>query len=70
MDEAFIKADERFTQRAIKALAGLGFQVIIAVPTSKVQAVEPVASEFVCITKDPVSNHSFIEEMTGVRLDA
>ena len=67
LDEAFIKADERFTRRAINALTGLGFQVIIAVPTSKVQAVEPVATEYACITKDPVSNHSFVTEMTAVR---
>ena len=70
LDEAFIKADERFTRRAIEALVGLGFQVIIAVPTSKVQAVEPVADEYVCITKNPSNNHSFISEMTGVRPDA
>ena len=70
LDEAFIKADERFTRRAINALTGLGFQVIIAVPTSKVQAVEPVATEYACITKDPVSNHSFVTEMTAVRTHA
>ena len=66
LDEAFIKADERFTRRAIEALAGLGFQVIIAVPTSKVQAVEPVADEYVCITKNPQTSHSFIERLSLV----
>ena len=62
LDEAFVKADEHFTQRAIRALAGLGFQVIIAVPTSKVQAVEPIASQYVCITKNR-EGHSFIRPM-------
>jgi uncharacterized protein YPO0396 len=67
LDEAFIKADERFTRRAIEALSGLGFQVIIAVPTSKVQAVEPVAQEYVCISKDPTTSHSYIDRMTRVK---
>lgn len=52
LDEAFIKADEHFTRRAINALQGLGFQIVIAVPTSKVQAVEPVADQYVCVSKN------------------
>ena len=63
LDEAFVKADEHFTQRAIRALSGLGFQVIIAVPTSKVQAVEPVANQYVCITKNR-AGQSFITPMS------
>ena len=63
LDEAFIKADEHFTQRAIRALAGLGFQVIIAVPTSKVQAVEPIADQYVCISKNAQTGCSYITPM-------
>ncbi len=62
LDEAFIKADEHFTRRAINALRGLGFQIVIAVPTSKVQAVEPVADQYVCITKSR-EGHSFVSPL-------
>ena len=63
LDEAFIKADDRHTRRAIRALTGLGFQVIIAVPTSKVQEIEPVADQFVCVTKDRAREHSAVVPM-------
>ena len=52
LDEAFIKADSDHTRRALGALSGLGFQVIIAVPDGKVEAVAPLASQIVSLTKD------------------
>ena len=63
LDEAFIKADDRYTRRAIKALTGLGFQVIIAVPTNKVQEVVPVADQYVCVTKRRSDGHSYVLPM-------
>lgn len=63
LDEAFIKADDRHTRRAIRALTGLGFQVIIAVPTNKVQEIEPVADQYVCVTKNRSDEHSFVVPM-------
>lgn len=63
LDEAFIKADDRYTRRAIKALVGLGFQVIIAVPTNKVQEVVPVANQYVCVTKRRSDGHSYVLPM-------
>ena len=52
LDEAFIKADSEHTRRALGALSGLGFQVIIAVPDGKVEAVAPLASQIISLTKD------------------
>ena len=63
LDEAFIKADDRYTRRSIKALTGLGFQVIIAVPTNKVQEVVPVANQYVCVTKRRSDGHSYVMPM-------
>ena len=65
LDEAFIKADDRYTRRAVRALTGLGFQVIIAVPTNKVQEVEPVADQYVCVTKRRADGHSFVLPMSA-----
>lgn len=52
LDEAFIKADSEHTRRALGALSGLGFQVVIAVPDGKVEAVAPLASQIISLTKD------------------
>lgn len=65
LDEAFIKADDRYTRRAVRALTGLGFQVIIAVPTNKVQEVEPVADQYVCVTKRRSDGHSYVLPMVS-----
>lgn len=51
LDEAFIKADAKFTRRAIEALRGLGFQIVIAIPEDKVESISPVADKFICVTK-------------------
>jgi len=56
LDEAFIKADSEHTRRALGALSGLGFQVIIAVPDGKVEAVAPLASQIIGLTKDSETN--------------
>lgn len=50
LDEALIKADARFTGRAIGAWRGLGFQLVIGAPNDKFSALEPhVDLEYVVI---------------------
>ena len=56
LDEAFIKADSEHTRRALSALSGLGFQVVIAVPDGKVEAVAPLASQIISLSKDERTN--------------
>lgn len=41
LDEAFIKADAQFAGRAVTAWKRLGFQLVIAAPVDKYQALEP-----------------------------
>ncbi|PZR53888.1 hypothetical protein DNL40_05760 [Xylanimonas oleitrophica] len=53
LDEALIKADARFSGRAVGAWRGLGFQLVIGAPLDKVSALEPhVDAEYV-VVKDP-----------------
>ncbi|WP_277211574.1 ATP-binding protein [Isoptericola croceus] len=50
LDEALIKADARFTGRAVGAWRGLGFQLVIGAPLDKVSALEPhVAASYVVV---------------------
>lgn len=69
LDEAFIKADSEHTQRALGALSGLGFQVIIAVPDGKVEAVAPLASQIIGLTKDERTNTTHVRWLTRVSGD-
>ena len=52
LDEGFIKADSRFTSRAISAWQGFGFQLIIAVPEEKYQSVVSKAERVLNIVAD------------------
>lgn len=52
LDEALIKADAHFTQRAIGAWRGLGFQLIIGAPNDKYSAIEPHVDVEYDILKD------------------
>lgn len=52
LDEGFIMADSKFTQRAIKAWSGFGFQVIIATPHGIVESLIDCMERYVTITKD------------------
>ncbi len=52
LDEGFIKADSRFTLRAIAAWQGFGFQLIIAVPEEKYQSVVTRAERVLNIVAD------------------
>ncbi|MBB4736167.1 uncharacterized protein YPO0396 [Micrococcus cohnii] len=52
LDEAMIKADAHFTQRAIGAWRGLGFQLVIGAPNDKYSAIEPHVDVEYDILKD------------------
>ncbi|MFI5623033.1 ATP-binding protein [Nocardioides sp. NPDC051685] len=70
LDEALIKADARFTGRAIGAWRGLGFQLIIGAPNDKHSAIEPHVDVQYTVLKD-AEGHSFpklevgLEEIPG-----
>ena len=66
LDEGFIKADSRFTSRAISAWQGFGFQLIIAVPEEKYQSVVSKAERVLNIVADAnrrsyVSTFDFVD---------
>jgi uncharacterized protein YPO0396 len=70
VDEGFIKADSRFTSRAIAAWQGFGFQLIIAVPEEKYQSVVSRAQRVLDIVADAnrrssVSMFDIVEEANG-----
>ena len=69
LDEAFIKADSEHTRRALGALSGLGFQVIIAVPDGKVEAVAPLASQIIGLTKDDRTNTTHARSLMRAKLN-
>lgn len=52
LDEALIKADARFTGRAVGAWRGLGFQLIIGAPNDKYSALEPHVDMKYVVLKD------------------
>ncbi|MGP9610511.1 ATP-binding protein [Corynebacterium sp. AOP36-E1-14] len=52
LDEALIKADAHFTERAIGAWRGLGFQLVIGAPNDKYSAIEPHVDVEYDILKD------------------
>lgn len=52
LDEALIKADARFTGRAVGAWRGLGFQLIIGAPNDKYSALEPHVDLKYVVLKD------------------
>lgn len=45
LDEALIKADGRYTQRALTVLPRLGFQVIVSAPESKTGEILEVSTK-------------------------
>lgn len=52
LDEALIKADARFTGRAVGAWRGLGFQLVIGAPNDKFSALEPHVDVAYVVLKD------------------
>ncbi|WP_245713139.1 ATP-binding protein [Nocardia rhamnosiphila] len=65
LDEALIKADARYTGRAIGAWRGLGFQLIIGAPNDKNSAIEPhVDAEYLVLKNN--QNRSWAKPIIGV----
>ena len=69
LDEALIKADARFTGRAIGAWRGLGFQLIIGAPNDKFSALEPHVDLKYVVLKD-ATGRSRTKPVAGVAQDA
>lgn len=65
LDEALIKADARFTGRAIGAWRGLGFQLVIGAPNDKFSALEPHVDLEYVVLKDP-TGRSRTKPVAGV----
>lgn len=65
LDEALIKADARFTGRAIGAWRGLGFQLVIGAPNDKFSALEPHVDVKYVVLKD-ASGRSRTKPVAGV----
>jgi uncharacterized protein YPO0396 len=69
LDEALIKADARFTGRAVGAWRGLGFQLIIGAPNDKYSALEPHVDMKYVVLKD-TSGRSRTKAVAGVAAPA
>lgn len=65
LDEALIKADARFTGRAIGAWRGLGFQLVIGAPNDKYGALEPHVDVKYVVLKD-ARGHSRTKAVVGL----
>jgi len=65
LDEALIKADARFTGRAIGAWRGLGFQLVIGAPNDKFSALEPHVDLEYVVLKD-ATGRSRTKAVAGV----
>ncbi|AEI12375.1 ATP-binding protein [Cellulomonas gilvus] len=69
LDEALIKADARFTGRAVGAWRGLGFQLVIGAPNDKFGALEPHVDLKYVVLKD-TAGRSRTKPVAGVPDDA
>ncbi|WP_346966651.1 ATP-binding protein [Bifidobacterium angulatum] len=65
LDEALIKADGRYTQRALGVLPKLGFQVIVSAPESKTAEILEVATKAYVAYKDASNGRSYLQEITS-----
>ncbi|WP_028046759.1 ATP-binding protein [Cellulomonas sp. URHE0023] len=65
LDEALIKADARFTGRAVGAWRGLGFQLVIGAPNDKFGALEPHMDLKYVVLKD-AAGRSRTKPVVGV----
>ncbi|RSX53711.1 P-loop containing region of AAA domain-containing protein [Bifidobacterium goeldii] len=64
LDEALIKADGRYTRRALTVLPRLGFQVIVSAPESKTGEIIEVSTKAYVTVKDPNSGRTSLREAT------
>lgn len=62
LDEALIKADGRYTQRALSVLPRLGFQVIVSAPESKTGEILEVSTKAYVTYKDPDTGLTSLRE--------
>ncbi|WP_275004070.1 ATP-binding protein [Promicromonospora iranensis] len=69
LDEALIKADARFTGRAVGAWRGLGFQLVIGAPNDKYSALEPHVDMKYIVLKD-ASGRSRTKAVAGIEIPA
>jgi uncharacterized protein YPO0396 len=69
LDEALIKADARFTGRAVGAWRGLGFQLVIGAPNDKYSALEPHVDMKYIVLKD-TSGRSRTKAVAGIEVPA
>ncbi|NMM94321.1 ATP-binding protein [Bifidobacterium oedipodis] len=65
LDEALIKADGRYTQRALSVLPRLGFQVIVSAPESKTAEILEVCTKAYVAYRDVDSGCSYLQEITS-----
>ena len=63
LDEALIKADGRYTKRALAVLPRLGFQVIVSAPESKTAEILNVSNRAYVAYKDPTTGNSYLQEL-------
>ncbi|NEG55514.1 ATP-binding protein [Bifidobacterium platyrrhinorum] len=69
LDEALIKADGRYTQRALTVLPRLGFQVIVSAPESKTGEILEVSTKAYVTYKDPDTGLTSLREAVLERED-
>ncbi|PJM77249.1 ATP-binding protein [Bifidobacterium felsineum] len=69
LDEALIKADGRYTQRALSVLPRLGFQVIVSAPESKTSEILEVSTKAYVTYKDPDTGLTSLREASLDGLD-
>ena len=63
LDEALIKADGRYTKRALTVLPRLGFQIIVSAPESKTAEILGIADKAYVAYKDPATGNSYLQEL-------
>lgn len=63
LDEALIKADGRYTKRALTVLPRLGFQIIVSAPESKTAEILSIADKAYVAYKDPATGNSYLQEL-------
>ncbi|NMM99806.1 P-loop containing region of AAA domain-containing protein [Bifidobacterium sp. DSM 109958] len=69
LDEALIKADGRYTRRALSVLPRLGFQVIVSAPESKTAEILEVARKAYVAYRDPDTGRSYLQEIAPATFD-
>lgn len=69
LDEGFVKADGKFTGRAVRAWEALGFQLIVAAPVEKFSAMEPFLDRLFVMSKDS-TGRGYCNQLTSEEAQA